>query len=196
MQAGEDTSPSFPSYPFWIRHLSRPMPDCSQSVVLYKMAQKDISPNALAGKVMRSVVSVHPSVCPALCFEPTQYYNFWRWLFKAWRCGSAVSAVVECLSVRLSQAGFVSKRLDESSWYFGTEASLHLFHTVLSGNLDISEIGVLFSGTMSQTPDSKKFATHCQQNSSLSLTVELVDDTYATIDEWWLLATSRSTVSL
>ena len=62
MQAREDTSPSFPSYHFWIRQLSRPMLDCSQSVVLYKMAQKDISPNALAGKVMRSVVSVRPFV--------------------------------------------------------------------------------------------------------------------------------------
>ena len=35
------------------------------------------------------------------------------------------------LSVCLSQAGIVSKRLDESSWVFGTEASSHPSYTVL-----------------------------------------------------------------
>ena len=38
-------------------------------------------------------------------------------IFTARRCASAVYAVVACPSVRLSQAGTVSKRLDESSWY-------------------------------------------------------------------------------
>jgi len=60
---------------------------------------------------------------------------------------------------------------------------------------------VLASGTLSQTPDLKNCATasrsHRQQNSSSSSsTVELVDDTYRTIDESWLFTTRRSTVTL
>jgi len=53
-----------------------------------------------------------------------------------------------------------------------------------------------------QTPDLENFATTsrspCQQNSSSSssTTVELVDDTYTTIDESWLFTASRSTVTL
>ena len=60
------------------------------------------------------------------------------------------------------------------------------------------EICVLPSGTLSQTPDLENFATtsrsRCQQNSSS--TVELVDDTYTTVDESRLCTTSRSTVTL
>ena len=36
-----------------------------------------------------------------------------------------------CLSVSLSQVGVLSKRLNESGWFFGMEASLDLSHTVL-----------------------------------------------------------------
>jgi len=60
---------------------------------------------------------------------------------------------------------------------------------------------VLPSGTLSQTPNLENFATasrsRCQQHSSSSSTVELVDDTYKTIDgELWLFTTSRPTVTL
>ena len=62
-------------------------------------------------------------------------------------------------------------------------------------------VGLLLSGTLSQTPDFENFVTacrsRCQQNSSSSSsTVELVDDTYTTIDESWLFTTSRSTVTI
>jgi len=59
---------------------------------------------------------------------------------------------------------------------FGMEASFHLSDTF---------------GTSSRTPDLENFATasrsRCQQNSSSSSTDELVDGTYTTIDESWLL---------
>ena len=49
----------------------------------------------------------------------------------------------------------------------------------------LPKIKTLSSRTLSQTPDLENFATasrsRCQQNSSL--TVELIDDTYTTIDE-------------
>jgi len=99
--------------------------------------------------------------------------------FTARRYARAVYAVM-CLFVRpsvcLSQAGVVSKPM-------------------------VSEkLRILPSGTLSQTPDFENFATIsrscCQQNSSSSSTVELVDDTYTTIDESWLFITSRSTVTL
>ena len=62
-------------------------------------------------------------------------------------------------------------------------------------------IRVLPSGTLSETLNLENFATasrsHCQQNSSSSSssTVELVDDTYTTVDESWLFSTSRSNVT-
>ena len=61
--------------------------------------------------------------------------------------------------------------------------------------------GVLSFETLFQTPDLENFATasrsRCQQNSSSSSsTVELVDDTYTTVDESLLFTASRSTVTL
>ena len=38
-----------------------------------------------------------------------------------------------CLFVCLSQVGVLSKRLNESSWFFDVEASFHLSYTVLQG---------------------------------------------------------------
>ena len=49
-----------------------------------------------------------------------------------------------------SQVGVLSKRIEP---VFGTRASFHLSYTVLKGNSGISEIRVLPSGTLSQTPD-------------------------------------------
>jgi len=62
------------------------------------------------------------------------------------------------------------------------------------------KIRVFPSGTLSQTPDFENFATtsrsRCQQHSSSSSTVELVDDAYTSVDELWLFTASRSTVTL
>jgi len=93
-------------------------------------------------------------------------------IFTAHRYASAVYAVVVCPSVCClsfcpSQAGVVSKRLDESSWvFFGMEASFHLSFTCKEISVS-SKISVLPSGTSSQTPDIENFATasrsRCQQ---------------------------------
>ena len=98
-----------------------------------------------------------------------------------------------CLCVR--QAGVVSKRLAESSsfWHGG-------FLPLCYKEIRESPIFRAFpSGTLSQTSDLENFATaslsSCQRHSSSS-TVELVDDTYTTVDEWWLFTSSRSTVTL
>jgi len=120
-------------------------------------------------------------------------------IFTSRRYASAVYAGVVCLSVRLSQAGVVSKRLDESNWLLARRLS---FTTLCYKEIWISpKIRVLPPpDTLSHTPDLANFAaatrSRCQQNSSSSSTVELVDDTYRTIDESWLFTTSRSTVTL
>jgi len=112
-------------------------------------------------------------------------------VFTARRNDSAVYAVVVCPSVRPSQAGIVSKRLDESSLILARVCAL------LRKNWVSPKIGVLLPGTLSHTPDIENFATasrsRCRKNSSSSSssTVELVDDTYTTIDESWLFTTSR-----
>jgi len=61
------------------------------------------------------------------------------------------------LCLCLSQVGVLSKRLDESSWFWHG-ASFHLSYTVLKGNSGISKIRVLPFGTLSQTPDLESFA--------------------------------------
>jgi len=105
-------------------------------------------------------------------------------------------AVVVCPSVRPSQAGIVSRRLDESSRFWHGDILppiAHCYQEIWVSPKD----RVLPCGTLSQTPDSENIAaasrSRCQQNSS---TVELVDDTNTTIDESWLFTTSRSTVTL
>ena len=118
------------------------------------------------------------------------------------RChASAVYAVVVCLamSVSLVSSQYLSKQLDESSWFLAWRLpSTHT--TVLQENLVIFRIRVLPSGTSSCTPALESIATasrsRCQQNSSSSLTVKLVDDTYTTIGDWCLFTTSRSTITL
>ena len=81
---------------------------------------------------------------------------------------------------------------------FAIDASFHLSHTEIWVS---AKIMVLPSGNLSKTLDLENFATasrsRCQQNSpSSSSTVELVDNTYTTIDESWLFTASRSTVTL
>ena len=104
-------------------------------------------------------------------------------------------------SVRPSQAGIVSKRLDKSSWLLARRFPATIPHCVIKKFGYLQKLRVLFCGTLSQTPDLDNFAranrSRCQQNSSMSsLTVEFVDDNYMTIDESWLFTTGQSTVTL
>ena len=103
-------------------------------------------------------------------------------------------------SVRPSQAGIVSKRLDKSSFFWHGGFLPPIPHCVLKKFGNLQKLRVLPSGTLFQTPDLDNFAranrSCCQQNSSSSSTVELVDDTYTTIDESWLFTTGQSTVTL
>ena len=64
-----------------------------------------------------------------------------------------------CLSVRPSQAGVVSKRLDESSWFLEWRPP-SAYPTLSYKELWVSpKIKVLPSETLSQTPDLEDFAT-------------------------------------
>ena len=99
-----------------------------------------------------------------------------------------------CLSVRHTSVCVETTGLIEP--VFVMEASFHLSHTV---EMWVSpKITVRPCGTLSQTPDLENFATpsrsRCQQNLSSSSTVELVDDTYTTIDESWLFKPTASTI--
>ena len=82
------------------------------------------------------------------------------------------------------------KRLNELSWVSAWKLP----------TLCYKEILALPCGTSSQTPGLENLATasrsRCQRSSSSSSTVELVDDTYMTIDESWLFSTSRTNVSV
>jgi len=82
-----------------------------------------------------------------------------------------VCVVVACPSVRpsvsLSQAGIVSKRLDESSWFLACGLP-STYPTLCCKDIWISsKISILASGTLSRTPDLEKFAaasrSRCQQ---------------------------------
>ena len=102
-------------------------------------------------------------------------------------------------SVRPSLAHIVSKRLDESSWVLAWRLP-STYPTLYYEEIGVSlKTRALPSGTLSQLRTLKKNSprrSRCQQNSSSSSssTVELVDDTYTTIDESWLFTTSRRTV--
>ena len=137
--------------------------------------------------------------------QPVKCYNTVL-IFTARRYASAVFAVLVYPSVRPSvcppQAGMASKRLDESSTYLARRLPSTFPTSLCCKDIWVSpKIGVLPSGTLSQTPDFDNFATarrsRCQQNSSSSSsTVELVDDICTTVDESWLFTASRSTVTL
>jgi len=101
------------------------------------------------------------------------------------RCyASAVFAVIMCPTVRLSV-----RRLPST------------YPPLCCKEIRVSpKIKVLGFGTLSRTSDLENFATasrsRCQQHSSSSSTVELVGDTFTTVDESWLFTTSRSTATL
>jgi len=72
---------------------------------------------------------------------------------------SACVGLFVCPSVRLSQAGTVSKRLDASSW-FSAWRFPSTYPTLCCKEIWVSsKIRVLPSGTLSQTPDSENFTT-------------------------------------
>ena len=98
---------------------------------------------------------------------------------------SAVFAVVLCLSVCPSQAGNVSKQLDESSLFLAR--SLPSTCPTLCYNKTWVFSVALVPNYGLQNFDTES-PSRCQKNSS---TVELVDDAYTTIDESWLFTTSR-----
>ena len=56
------------------------------------------------------------SLCVCVC-DVIISICYWPQIFLTRRYAGVVYSVVLCLSVRLSQAGVVSKRLDESSWF-------------------------------------------------------------------------------
>ena len=129
----------------------------------------------------------------------------WDSFYCATLCYSAVFAIAMCLSVRpsvcLSQAGIVSKRLDESSCFFWHGGFHPLISHCVIRKFRYLQNRLLPSVTLSQASYFINFATasrpRCQQNSSSS-TVKLVADTYTTADkhESWPFTTSRSTVTL
>jgi len=125
--------------------------------------------------------------------------HYFFYIITARRFASTVYAVVSCPSVRLSQAGIVSKRPDESSWFWHGDFLPPIPHCYKE--IWVSpKIRALSTGTLSQTPDLENVAaarrSRCQQHSLSSSTVESVDDTYTTINESWLFTTNRSTVTL
>ena len=105
--------------------------------------------------------------------------------FTARRYASAVFAVVVCSSVCLSVTSryciIVSKRLYGSNWFLSWRLSItYAIQKRRCKKIRVSlKVGLLISGTVSQTLDLENFATasrsRCQKNSS---TVQLVDDTY------------------
>jgi len=104
-------------------------------------------------------------------------------------------------SAYLSQAGIVSKRLDEWScfWHGGFIPSIP--HCVVRKFGRPQKLGYFPLELCPELQTQENFATasrsRCQQHSSSSSsTVELVDDTHTTVDESWLLSASRSTVTL
>ena len=112
----------------------------------------------------------------------------------------AVYVVVICPSVRLyvrpSQAGIALTGPDESSWFLAwklpsTYPTLCCTETwVFPKNM----VSLLPFGTFVLNSGLRKFRHG--KSVALSSAVELVDDTYATVGESWLLTTSRSTVTL
>ena len=106
-----------------------------------------------------------------------------------------------CLSVRLSITSRYCIKTSGIELVFGMEA-YSIYPILCYKEICVSpRIRVLPSGNLSRTPDFENFAaaskSRCQQNLlSPSSVVELVDDTYMTVDESWLFTTSRLTVTL
>jgi len=118
------------------------------------------------------VVSVHPSVS-TVTFETTgPWLSFLQ--LDATLVWYMLSACV-CPSVCLSQAGIVSKRLDESSWFWARRLR-STYPTLCYKEIGVSpKIRVLStsSGTLSQTLDLENFATASRRYASAVLAMAL-----------------------
>ena len=75
-------------------------------------------------------------------------------IFTRARCYTSTGDSCVCLSVTSPCSIETDERIE---LVFGVVASFHLFYAVLKGNSGISKIRALLSGTLSQTPDLKKF---------------------------------------
>ena len=126
-----------------------------------------------------------------------------RRFMTARRYASAEYAVVErpsvCLSVRPpvrpSQAGIISKRLDESSWFWHGRflPCLPYGNLGISKNWGTSLWNFVSNSELSEISPWKvdRVVNRTRRRSSL-----LTTPIYATVDESWLFTTSRSTVTL
>jgi len=126
-----------------------------------------------------------------------------RTLFTArrYKLTCAVYVVVICPSVRLyvrpSQAGIALTGPDESSWFLARKLPPSTYPTLCCTETWVFPkimVSLLPFGTFVLNSGLRKFRHG--KSVALSSAVELVDDTYATIGESWLLTTSRSTVTL
>jgi len=119
-----------------------------------------------------------------------------RRFFTARRFAGAIYAVVMCPPVYLSVTSrYCIETTGRIELVFGT------YSTPCCKEIWVSpKIRVLSSRTLCETSDLENFTTasrsRCWNWSSSSSTVELVDDTYTTVDESWLFTASRSTVTL
>ena len=101
--------------------------------------------------------------------------------------------------VMQKEGGIVQKRQNESSCFLAWRLPSSNPRLFCKDTWVSSEITVLLSETLSQTPDLEKFTTtsrsRCQRNVVVvvAVTVKVVYDTYRTVDESWLFTTRRST---
>jgi len=109
-----------------------------------------------------------------------------------------------CQSVRPLQAGIVSKRLDESRWFLAWRLP-PAYPTPCCKEIWMSpEICVLpprnflpNSGLKTVSPRQvDRVVNKTRRRRRRRSSLELVDDTYTTVDESWLVITRRSTATL
>jgi len=107
------------------------------------------------------VLSAQSTLYVVTCFMLTLCYCFLKageWI-DFYRYASAVFAVVVCPPVCPSQAGVISKRLDESSWFLAWRLP-STYPTLRFKEIRVSlEIRLLPSETLPQTLDLENFAT-------------------------------------
>jgi len=114
---------------------------------------------------VRSVLDDHvqrtcKSVCTCNAFTAADIYCFLLTFLPVRRYASAATSYVALYpSVCLSQVGVLSKRKEESSWFLSLE--LPSTHPILrEKEIRVpSQIRVLPSGTLSQTPDLENFVS-------------------------------------
>ena len=120
-----------------------------------------------------------------LIYTQTQYSSNNQFIFTARRYASAVFAVIVCLSVRHKPVLYRSVWTNRAGiWYGGF--LLPIPHCVIRKFGYIQKLGYF---PLEVCPDASRQVDRVVNNSSSSSSssiVELVDDTYATVDESWL----------